>query len=246
MRRMPSRRRSATLPEQPLRVQSDAPQLLEDALVRLLAVLLAAMPILAQESLYYSRTFPNSVPEYFDVAVTREGEAIYREALDDEFPVEFQVDEETTENLFNWALALEGKEDAVQSPIKTAFTGDKVIRWTGQDGKVRSESKFVFSQVPEAQSISTWFLNVATTARHLIELERVAQFDRLGVNKALLHLQSSMNRGKIVAPEQLLPILKKIVATKQILHLARTRASAMVEAIESGTFGPQAEEEPKP
>lgn len=215
-------------------------------MVRFLVLLLTAAPLLAQEAVHYSRTFPKSVPEYFDVTVTRDGEAVYREALDDEFPVEFEVDEETVEDLFDWASKLEGKEDTVQSPIKTAFTGDKVIRWVDADGQVRSESKFIFTQVPEAQSLSKWFQRVSTTARHLIELERVTQFDRLGVNKALLHLQSSMNHGRIVAPEQLLPILKKIVAKKQILHLARTRAAAMVEAIESGNFGPQPEGEKAP
>lgn len=205
---------------------------------KLLLLILAATSLTAQESLFYSRDFPKSVPEYFDVTVQRSGEAVYREAVDDEFPVEFTVDEKTLERLFNWAQALEGREGEVQSEVKTAFTGDKVIRWTGEDGQVRSESKFVFSQIPEAQSLSTWFLKVTATCRHLIELERVTQFDRLGVNKALLHLQSSMDRRRIISPEQLLPILKKIVAKKQIVQLARTRAAAMIEAIESGALDP--------
>ena len=60
----------------------------------------AALPCLAEEQLFFSRTFPGGVPEYFDVTLTRSGHAVYREALDDEFPVEFQVEAETLDRLF--------------------------------------------------------------------------------------------------------------------------------------------------
>ena len=125
-----------------------------------LALTVAAGLATAQDTLFYSRTFPKSAPEYFDVTVERDGSAVYREAVDDEFPVEFEIEREDLEKIFGHAAALVGVEEQVPLEQKTAFTGDKLIRLTGPDGAVRSEAKFVFTMNADAQALARFYTEV--------------------------------------------------------------------------------------
>lgn len=191
--------------------------------------LAAATPAAAEEELFFSRDFPGSVPAYFDVTLTRGGAAVYREAVDDEFPVEFQVETETVDRVFALFAALDLSQP-IASQRKVAFTGDKVIRYESPAGET-AETTFVYTEIEPAAELASWFLKVTETERHFIELERVLRFDRLGVNHALLSLQKSFNRDRVIAPKQFVALLQKIVRQKRIVHLARARASALIERI---------------
>lgn len=194
----------------------------------------AALP--AQEKIYFSREFPGSVPGYFETHVARDGSVLYKEAVNDEFPIEFQIEPETADRLFSLIAGLDFA--AVPSKRKkVAFTGNKVLRYE-RPGGASAQAQFVFTQDDDALELTQWFLMVAETERHFIELERVLQFDRLGINDALLNLQRSYDRERVVAPKQFLPLLEKIVEQKRILHLARSRASALIERING--IGPDA------
>src|SRR5947207_2660748 len=61
--------------------------------------------------------------------------------------------------------------------------------------------------------------------------ERAAKYDKLGVNKALLQLQMSFDRKRLVAPQQLLPMLDRIAKNDTYIHMARERAAGMADAI---------------
>ena len=117
-----------------------------------------------------------------------------------------------------------------------AFTGEKTFRFDSSAGE-HQEIKFSFSEDLDAKALVDWFDRIALTERHLIDLERAAQFDRLGVNKALLLFQTSFDDGRTVAPQQFLPILKKIAAGAKYVHVARSRAASLVERIESASQG---------
>ena len=58
------------------------------------------------------------------------------------------------------------------------------------------------------------------------------RFDRLGVNKRLIAFQISLDKDRVISPEQMLPILIKISNNKKIIHLSRSRAEALVQKIE--------------
>ena len=96
---------------------------------------------------------------------------------------------------------------------------------------MRAEVVFDYSEIPEAREIASRFVKLAETHQHLTELERVLRFDRLGVNQALVHLEQAYERERIVAPELLEPILSKIAEQPRIVHLARARASGLLERI---------------
>lgn len=188
--------------------------------------------------LFFSRNFPGSVPEYFEASVDAAGGVSYREGSDED-PLDHLASEETVRRLFETAEKLDRFRRPLASSLKTAFTGDKILRYVSETGET-SEAAFVYSEVDEAQELVSWFLKLAETERHLIELERVLRFDRLGVNTALGSLERSYNRDRVVSPEHLLPILRKINAEKKIIHLARSRAAALIERIEAAAKGERA------
>jgi hypothetical protein len=76
-----------------------------------------------------------------------------------------------------------------------------------------------------------WFERMGESAQHRIELERTAKYDRLGVLKALLLLQSAMDRKRLVGVEQYLPMLDRIANNEGYMHTARARAAEIAEAI---------------
>ncbi|MCC6391233.1 MAG: hypothetical protein IT167_11575 [Bryobacterales bacterium] len=72
------------------------------------------------------------------------------------------------------------------------------------------------------------------SAQYRIMLEKTVRFDKLGVNNAVLRLQAAMERNRLVAPEQFLPMLDRVVKNESYLHMARERAAALADLIRNG------------
>jgi hypothetical protein len=107
--------------------------------------------------------------------------------------------------------------------------GTKTFRW--EEGGKKTEVKYNYSADVNAQTLQDVFERMAESAEHRIDLERAAKYDHLGVFKALGLLQSAMERGRLIAPEQFLPVLNRIINNENYMHTARVRASEIVEAI---------------
>jgi hypothetical protein len=191
-----------------------------------------APPEQGGDEIFFSKSFPGSNPEYFEVTIDSKGKAFYREDQSDEDPLEFTLREDETREVFELAERLERFQTSLQSNLKVAFTGTKTLRYTGAGGEVK-ETRFTYSTDQNARAIVGWFEKAGETERHRLELERVVHFDPLGVNKALLLFQSSFDDGRVVAAEQFLPILKLITEQSKFMHMARARAASLVERIEA-------------
>ncbi len=202
----------------------------------LLAALLMAVPVVAQDAIHFERDFPGSVPDQFEVRLTQDGEAVYTER--GEAPLDLKVGEEAAGVVFELAAGLDYFSKPLASQRKVASTGRKVLRYES-GGAVRGEAEFDYSEDPQARDIASWFIKLSETQQHLQELERVYRFDRLGVNHALVSLEQAYERDRIVAPDLLLPILGKIAEEDRIVHLARARAEGMLERIRAGRGDPE-------
>jgi len=186
--------------------------------------------------IFFSRSFPGSVPAYFDVVIESSGAGVYRESEDEE-PLEFEVGAAELAELLEYVKALDYFRMAVDSNLKVAFTGEKIFRFEGADG-LTGETKFNHSSNTAARALLAWFNKVGGSERHRIELERTAQFDRLGVNKTLLRFQISLEDNRIVSPAQFIPILKRIANDKKIIRIATARAAGLLERIQSPGTSP--------
>ncbi|MBI3693911.1 MAG: hypothetical protein HY238_03595 [Acidobacteria bacterium] len=180
----------------------------------------------------FSKSFPGSAPAWFAVELDETGKAVYRDAPDDDNPLRFELPAKDTREIFALAEKLEFFNRPLESKLKVANMGMKTLRY--EKGDVRGGTKFNFSEDPDARALADWFEKISETEQHRIGLERTARFDRLGVNKALLQLESSWDKNRIVAPEQLLPILEKIATAQNYLHIAQARAASLAERIRAG------------
>jgi hypothetical protein len=199
----------------------------------LLAVLTgtAAGILLAGDAphLFYSRSFPGSKPDYIQVTVEKNGDAVYQEAVDDDLPLKFKLTDEETQEVFGLADKLDHFKHPLESPLKVAFMGTKTFRFV--DGEQKSEAKFNFSEDISAQQLQDWFERMAESAEHRIDLERAAKYDHLGVDGALQGLEAAFENGRAVAPEQFLPMLDRIAKNETYMHQSRARAAEIAEAI---------------
>jgi hypothetical protein len=57
------------------------------------------------------------------------------------------------------------------------------------------------------------------------------KYDRLGINDALLQLETDLSKGVLPEPLRLLPLLDQISGDYRIVDVARQRARALAEKI---------------
>ena len=195
------------------------------------ALALVVVPLLAAAParLFYSKSFPGSTPAYVEIVIERDGNGEYKEAANDDRPLKFQIPANDVGALFDLADKLGRFDRHLESSLKVAFMGMKTFRFDG--GTEKHEVKFNYSEDVDARALADWFERIIETEQHLINLERAAKYDKLGVNKALLQLQMSFDRKRLVAPQQLLPMLDRIAKNDTYIHMARERAAGMADAI---------------
>ena len=62
-------------------------------------------------------------------------------------------------------------------------------------------------------------------------LQRRMKYDRLGVNDALLELETDFSKGVFPEPQRVLPTLDQIAGDSRFVEIARERARALAERI---------------
>jgi len=198
--------------------------------MRLLALaLLLASIVSAAPRLFYSKYFKGSVPEYVAITVERDGQVTYQEAKEDDNPIHVQLTSAEANEMFGLAEKLDHFQHPLESGLKIANLGAKTFRF--EDGSEHHEIQFNYSEDLSAQALLDRFERITETEQHLANLDRTAHFEKLGVNDVLLQMQITLDRNRLVAPEQFLPLLDRIAKNESYLHISRERAAAIAEAI---------------
>ncbi len=150
------------------------------------------------DKVFFSRNFPESVPEYFDVTVHTDGKVIYREALDDELPNSTSARRPCrsfgARPRRSTPSAKRSRASARSPSPATRSFGSPTTPETG------ARPSSCIRTIQTDKELVSWFVRVAETEWHRINIERAIQFDRLGVNKAILQFHSSFDRERVVAP----------------------------------------------
>ena len=199
-----------------------------------LPILLFAGSLLAQDAprFFYSKSFPGSSPAYVQVTLEKNGEAVYREAPDDDLPLTFKLTEAETAEVYALVDKLDSFKRPIESGLKVAFMGTKTFRL--EKGAEKTEIQFNYSEDPNAKALWDWCERLTESAQHRIALERAAKYDHLGVLKALNLLGYAVERKRVVGLEQYLPTLDRIIKNETYMHTARARASEIAEFIRAG------------
>jgi hypothetical protein len=182
--------------------------------------------------LYFSKSFPGSTPAYVAIDLDKTGAGDYREDEKDDNPVRFQLSEPDVAGMFDLAAKLGYFDHPLESPLKVAFMGNKTFRFV--DGARKNEVKFNFSEDPAAQALADCFERISESEQLLTNLEVSAKYDRLGVMKALLLLESAYDRKRVVDAAQYLPLLDRIAKNESYMHQARMRAAGLADQFRCG------------
>lgn len=195
----------------------------------ILYVLMCAAAFADAPRISYTKEFPGSSPPYIGITIERGGECVYKEAVNDDYPLSFKLRPAEADEIFQLAEKLDYFKRPLESNLKVANMGIKTFRFE-HDG-VRNEVKFNYSLDEDARILADWFEKISESEQHFIRLERTVKYDKLGVNQALLFFQISYDKKRIVAPEQFLPLLDRVAKNDTYLNMARDRAAALAEDI---------------
>jgi hypothetical protein len=179
--------------------------------------------------LSYSKSFPGSTPPWVEITIEKTGAGLYKEDPKDEDPMKFQLSAAELSQIFGLADKLDHFSRPLESGLKVANMGMKTFRYEA-DGRSR-EVKFNYSEDLDARALNDCFERIAETERSLIELEKSVRFDKLGIQQAILRIEILRDEKRLVAPEQFLPMLDRVVKNESFLHMARDRAAGLAEWI---------------
>lgn len=196
--------------------------------MKLVWLLLLSLAAFAEDGkLIFTKSFPGSTPPWVKIVLERDGKAVYTEAPDDPQPLTFKLTEAETKTMFGLAEKLGWFSRTLESGLPVAKMGDKTFRYEGE-GKAQ-EQKFNYSSDVDAQALADWFERISESERYLIELERSARFDKLGVNRVILQIQAAFERKRLVAVDQYLKWLDRVTKNESYLNMARERAARLAE-----------------
>jgi hypothetical protein len=200
------------------------------AMIRLGLLTLIAVSAMAAEipRVVFTKTFPGSTPAYVSITVDRSGAVAYKETPDDD-PEEFQLEPANTEAIFDLAEKLDHFKQPLESGLKVANMGMKTFRW--ENGAENSEAKFNYSSDEDARMLSDLFERITESERLLVTLRRAVRHDKLGVHQALIDIQVSWDRKRLMGTEQFLPLFDQVAKNEIYLHMARERAAQLADAI---------------
>ena len=196
--------------------------------MRMLLFLAGGAGLLLGQRVSYTKVFPGSDPAYMSATVDRTGAVTYREAKDEE-PEMFQMEGDAVKAIFDLADKLDHFKKPLESGLKVAKTGDKTFRW--ENGAEASETKFNYSLDENAKTLQDWFERISESERALMLLRRNIRFDKLGVNDAVLRIDTAWSQKRLVGREQFLPLLDRVAKNETFINLARDRAGKLAAAM---------------
>jgi hypothetical protein len=192
----------------------------------------------AEPRLTYSKYFKGSKPESVLITVELSGVASYREGAEDDNPLHFQLAESEAREMFQLAGKLEHFQHPLESGLKVANMGKKTFRF--EDGSETHEASFNYSEDPDAKALADWFERISETEQEFIELDNTIHFDKLGVDRALALIRITYEHKHLVAPQQFLPLLDRVIKNDSFMHMARSHAASLADAfrVSSGSAQP--------
>ncbi len=195
----------------------------------LLFVVAGVAAFAAEPRMVFIKSFPGSTPAYVEISLDKSGAVSYKEDVDDDSPETFEFDAATTAQFFDLAAKLDHFSHPLESGLKVANMGVKTFRW--EDGGQKTEQKFNYSLDENAKTLLDWFERISESERLLVEFRRAVRHDKLGVNDALVNIQSCWEHRRLAGPEQFLPLLDQVAKNDIYMHMARERAAELAETI---------------
>jgi hypothetical protein len=181
----------------------------------------------------YRRIFKSSSPEFIEIKIREDSDVATYEIR--------QLDEDPGATPFEVSQALRGKIFELIAQLhyfkgldidvhrKIANLGEKTFRW--ERGADSNEIQFNYTVNTEAAKLLQICEGLARQQELVELLQRRMKYDRLGVNDALLQLETDFSKGVLPEAQKVLPILDQIAGDYRFVEIARQRARALAEKI---------------
>jgi hypothetical protein len=181
----------------------------------------------------YRRIFKSSTPEFIEIKVNEDSDTgSYEIRQLDEEPgaTPFQISPAVRVRIFQLASQLNNfKGLDLDVHRKIANLGAKTFRW--EHGSEAYEVTFNYTVNPDATQLLQICEGLARQQELIDLLQRRMKYDRLGVNDALMELETDFTKGVLPEPSRVLPLLDQIAGDSRFLEIARERARALAERI---------------
>ncbi len=206
-------------------------------LAALLICLLTAAGALAfpagSSTFTYRRIFKSSTPEFIEIKIRDDsdtGSYEVRQLDEDPGATPFEIGNSLRTKMFQLINQLNDfKGLDLDVHRKIANLGEKTFRW--EQGAEAYEVKFNYTVNPAATQLLQICEGLARQQELIDLLQRRMKYDRLGVDDALLQLETDLSKGVLPEPKRVLPLLDQIAADSRFVEIARQKARAMAESI---------------
>ncbi len=180
----------------------------------------------------YRKVFKASTPEFVELKISRSGKCSFdvRQLAEEASPQPFEVGDALREKIFALAAQLHNFRDAdLDVHRKIANLGEKTFRY--EKGSEVHETTFNYTLDASAAQLLDLFEGLGREQIDLTNLERAMRYDRLGVNDAVLRLETDYNNKLIPEPDRLLASLDQLAAYEKYLDIARQKARTLAGRI---------------
>ncbi len=188
------------------------------SLVALLICLITAVGAFAfpagSSTFTYRRIFKSSTPEFIEIKIkddTDTGSYEIRQLDEDAGATPFEISNSLRTKIFQLISQLNDfKGLDLDVHRKIANLGEKTFRW--EQGSEAYEVKFNYTVNPAATQLLQICEGLARQQELIDLLQRRMKYDRLGVDDALLQLETDLSKGVLPEPKRVLPLLDQIAA----------------------------------
>ncbi len=181
----------------------------------------------------YRRIFKSSSPEFIEIKIIEDsdtGSYEIRQLDEDPGATQFQISPPLRARVFELIAKLnyfKGLDLDVHRKI--ANLGEKTFRW--EHGPDAHEVKFNYTVNLDATQLLQICEGLARQQDLIDLIQRRMKYDRLGVNDALLELETDFSKGVLPEPHRVLPLLDQIAGDSRFVEIARQRARTLAERI---------------
>lgn len=180
----------------------------------------------------FRKVFKQSFPEFVEIKVSENGQASYdiRQLDEEANPQPFAVGRPVMDKVFQLAAQLHHFDGpSLDIHRKIANLGEKTFRY--EKGAEVHETTFNYTLDATASQLLDLFEGLGREQVDLNNLERAMRYDRLGVNDAVMRLETDYNNKLIPEPDRLLAALDQLAADEKYLDIARQKARTLAGRI---------------
>ena len=180
----------------------------------------------------FRKVFKSSYPEFVEIKVNQAGSGTFdiRQLDEEANPSPFEIGAPLAQRIFALAQKLhyfQGLDLDLHRRI--ANLGEKTF--TYQKGAETHRVAFNYTLDESATQLLNIFEGLSRQVTDLSNLQRVMRYDHLGVNDALVQLETDFNNKLLPEPERLLPTLDRLAADSTYIEIARQRARTLAGKI---------------